>query len=402
MVWPLRRTQDHGPRTSAVRLDSRSLALRMTYRLYYNDAYLTDFDATLVEVADDGRRVYLDRTAFYPTSGGQPFDTGTLGGRRVVDVVDEETRIAHLLDGPLEAKAGRVPAHVDWPRRFDHMQQHTGQHLLSAVLENLFGWRTVSVHFGDTVSTLDVDADAAPHARLVAAEDRANLLIAENRPVTVAFENAEEAMGLRKATGRTGEIRVVSIAEVDRSACGGTHVRATAEIGVLLIRRTERVKQGTRIEFVCGLRAASRARADYDALASIAQGVSSAVDDAAGVVNARLAAGQEAEAARRKAARELDGYHARERVEAAVPDARGVRRVVERRAGGTLDDLKGLAHAVCAHPRSAFIGAIESAGGLLVGTSEDSGLAAGSVLRAAVEAAGRRVAAHGAGRRAGG
>lgn len=362
----------------------------MTYRLYYNDAYLTDFDAMLVEVADDGRRVYLDRTAFYPTSGGQPFDTGTLGGRRVVDVVDEETRIAHLLDAPLDARAGRLPAHVDWPRRFDHMQQHTGQHLLSAVLEDLFGWKTVSVHFGDHVSTLDVDAPAVSHDRLVAAEDRANLLVAENRPVTVAFESAETAVGLRKATGRTGEIRIVSIADVDRSACGGTHVRATGEIGVLLVRRSEKVKQGTRIEFVCGLRAVSRARADYDALSAIAQAVTSAVDDAAAVVHARLAAGQEAESARRRLARELDAYHARERVAAAVPDGRGVRRVVERRANGVLDDLKGLAHAVCAEPRSAFIGAIESAGGVLVGTSEDSGLAAGSVLKAAVEAAGGR------------
>ncbi|MDE3172303.1 MAG: alanyl-tRNA editing protein [Gemmatimonadota bacterium] len=362
----------------------------MTYRLYYNDAYLTDFDAMLVEIADGGRRVYLDRTAFYPTSGGQPFDTGTLGGSRVVDVVDEETRIAHLLDAPLDVKAGRVQAHVDWPRRFDHMQQHTGQHLLSAVLEDLFGWKTVSVHFGPAASTLDVDTDAVPHARLVAAEDRANLLIAENRGVTAQMENAASATGLRKPTDRTGEIRVVTVADVDRSACGGTHVRTTGEIGVLLVRRTEKVKQGTRIEFVCGLRAASRARADYDALSSIAQAVSGSVDDAAAVVKGRLAAGQEAEAARRKAARELDGYHARERVLAAAADARGVRRVIERRAEGALDDLRGLAHAVCALPRTAFIGAVEGAGAVLVGTSEDSGLAAGSVLRPALEAAGGR------------
>ncbi len=362
----------------------------MTYRLYYNDAYLTDFDAMIVEIADDGRRVYLDRTAFYPTSGGQPFDTGALGGRRVVDVVDEETRIAHLLDAPLDVKAGRIPAHVDWPRRFDHMQQHTGQHLLSAVLEDLFGWKTVSVHFGDLVSTLDVDAPAVPHERLVAAEDRANLLVAENRPVTVAFENAETAQGLRKATGRKGEIRIVSITDVDRSACGGTHVKETGEIGALLVRRTEKVKQGTRIEFVCGLRAVSRARADYDALSAIAQAVTSSVDDAAGVVQARLSAGQEAESARRKLARELDAYHARERVAAAEPDAHGVRRVIERLRDGTLDDLRGLAHAVCAQPHSAFVGVIASAGGVLVGTSEDSGYAAGAVLKAAVEAAGGR------------
>jgi alanyl-tRNA synthetase len=362
----------------------------MTYRLYYNDAYLTDFDATIAEIADEGRRVYLDRTAFYPTSGGQPFDTGTLGERRVVDVVDEESRIAHVLDAPIEARAGRVAGHVDWPRRFDHMQQHTGQHLLSAVLEDLYGWKTVSVHFGDASSTLDVGTDAVPRARLVAAEERANLLIAENRAVTVGFEDAASAAGLRKPSDRPGEIRIVSIADVDRSACGGTHVRATGEIGALLVRRTEKVKQGTRIEFLCGLRAAGRARADYDALAAIAQSVSSSVDDAAAVVGARLAAGQEAEAARRKLARELDGYRGRERYEGTAPDARGVRRVIERRADGTLDDLKGLAHAVCALPRSAFVGVVEPAGAVLVGTSEDSGLAAGAVLKAALEAAGGR------------
>jgi len=362
----------------------------MTERLYYKDAYLTDFDATIVEVANEGRRVYLDRTALYPTSGGQPFDTGTLGGRRVVDVIDEDTRIAHLLDAPIAPASGAVHGHVDWSRRFDHMQQHTGQHLLSAVLEDLFGWKTVSVHFGDAVSTLDVDAGVTSRAKLSAAEDRVNLVIAEHRSVSVAFEDAAAATGLRKPSERTGDIRIVTIAGVDRSACGGTHVRGTGEIGVLLLRRTEKVKQGTRLEFVCGLRAVARARADYEALSRVAQAVSSSVDEAAGVVDARLAAGQEAESARRKLARELDAYRARARYDAAAPDARGVRRVVERRDAGTLDDLRGMAHAVCALPRSAFVGAISGDGAVMVGTSDDSGLVAGAVLKAALTAAGGR------------
>ena len=364
----------------------------MTTRLYYNDAYLTDFAATIVEVADGGRRIYLDRTALYPTSGGQPFDTGTLGGRRIVDVVDEESRIAHVVDEPIAQTAGAVEGHVDWERRFDHMQQHTGQHLLSAVLEDLFGWKTVSVHFGDQTSTLDVDAGAVPPARLEAAEHRANLLIAENRAVTVAFEDAASAIGLRKPSDRTGEIRVVTIADLDRSACGGTHVRATGEIGGMLLRRTEKVKQGTRIEFVCGRRAVSRARADYAALSAIAQAVSSGVDDAPAAVQARLAASQQAESALRKATRELDAYHARERYESAEPSARGVRCVVERRAEGSLDDLRGLAHALCALPRSAYVGAVVNGpqAQVIVGTSEDSGLVAGGVLQQALSAAGGR------------
>ncbi len=362
----------------------------MTERLYYNDAYLTDFDANIVEIAEEGRRVYLDRTAMYPTSGGQPFDTGTLGGRKVIDVVDEESRVAHVLDEPLAQTAGAVEGRVDWARRFDHMQQHTGQHLLSAVLEDLHGWKTVSVHFGDETSTLDVDTDVALRTKLEAAEDRANLLIAENRPVTVSFEDAAAATGLRKATERTGEIRVVTIADVDRSACGGTHVRATGEIGTLLIRRTEKVKQGTRIEFVCGLRAVARARADYAALSTIAQAVTSAVDDAADVVTARLSAAHDAESARRKLAKELDAYRAHERYDSVAPDTRGVRRIVERRTEGTLDDLRGFAHAVCALPKSAFVGVLADSGQVLVGTSEDSGLAAGSVLKPALTAAGGR------------
>ena len=127
----------------------------MTHRLYYTDSYLRDFDAAVVDRADGGRRVYLDRTAFYPTSGGQPHDTGTLGGAAVVDTVDEGDRIAHLLADPIDGTT--VHGGVDWPRRFDHMQQHTGQHLLSAVLHQLFGHGTIAVHFGRESSTLDLD-----------------------------------------------------------------------------------------------------------------------------------------------------------------------------------------------------------------------------------------------------
>ena len=377
--------------TLALRSDSDSIhhpASSMTTRLYYKDAYLTDFDATIVEVADGGRRVYLDQTALYPTSGGQLYDTGMLGASRVVDVIDEDARIAHLLDAPLAAVSGTVKGRVDWPRRFDHMQQHTGQHLLSAVLEDLFGWKTVSVHFGADASTLDVDADAVSRERLTRAADRANQIVVDNRAVSVSFEDAASAAGLRKPSDRTGDIRIVTIEDVDRSACGGTHVRATGEIGGLLLRRTEKVKQGTRIEFVAGMRAVARARADFAALSAIAHALSSSVDEASGIVEAKLAAAQESESARRKLMKELDVYQARERYDATAPDSRGVRRVIERRESGTLDDVRGLAHAVCALPRSAFVGA--AAGAMIVGASEDSGLTAGDVLKAALAAAGGR------------
>src|SRR5438270_1360342 len=169
-----------------------------TTRLYYTDSYLTSFDARVVQVADDGRRVYLDQTAFYPTSGGQPHDLGTLAGARIADVIDEGDRIAHILDIPLPGDAISVAGSIAWERRFDHMQQHTGQHLLSAVLEEAYGYHTVSVHFGADYSSLDLDVESVGTERIAEAEARANAIVAENRPVTVAFEDASQATGLRK------------------------------------------------------------------------------------------------------------------------------------------------------------------------------------------------------------
>src|SRR5580698_8532733 len=160
----------------------------MTQRLYYDDGYLREFQAKVLETTDNGTRVYLDRTAFYPTSGGQPFDLGTLGGAAVRDVIDEEDRIAHVLDAPVAV--GDVDARVDWERRFDHMQQHTGQHLLSAVLIELFDIPTVSFHMGAVSSTIEVAAPQVDPARLERAEERCAELVAEARPVTVSYEDS--------------------------------------------------------------------------------------------------------------------------------------------------------------------------------------------------------------------
>src|SRR3712207_4801274 len=184
---------------------------RMTTRLYYTDSYLTSFDARITDRADGGRRIYLDRTAFYPTSGGQPFDRGTLAGVAVADVIDEGERIAHVLAEPLPEMGDDVSGAVDWARRFDHMQQHTGQHMLSAVLAELLGRQTVSVHFGANASSLDLDSEAISRDEVVAAERRANELVVENRPVTATFEEAGLVRGLRKASEREGTLRVVSI-----------------------------------------------------------------------------------------------------------------------------------------------------------------------------------------------
>jgi len=171
-----------------------------TERLYYHNASLLSFEAAVVERAEGGRRIYLDRTAFYPTSGGQPHDTGTLGGVRVLDVIDEEDRIAHLLAAPLEAQA--VRGEIDAARRRDHMEQHTGQHLLSAVADQLFGAVTASVHFGADSSSIDLAIASLGADQIRRAESRSNEIIRENRPVRIDFEDAERAQGLRKPSGR--------------------------------------------------------------------------------------------------------------------------------------------------------------------------------------------------------
>jgi alanyl-tRNA synthetase len=365
----------------------------MTDRLYYHDATLLAFTARVAELADAGRRVYLDRTALYPTSGGQPHDLGTLGGVPVVDVVDEDDRVAHLLATPLPAAVGdEVAGVVDAARRLDHMQQHTGQHLLSAVFADLFGHATLSVHFGAESSTLDLDAERLPRETLLAAEARANALIAENRPVRVSFEDAATAVGLRKPTGRTGTIRVVAIADVDRSACGGTHVGATGAIGAVLLRRVERVRQSTRVEFVCGLRAARRARADYEALSTIATGFSTALDEAPAAVRLQ---GEQLRAARDRAERlgeEVAAHVARGLWEGAAPGADGVRRVMQWAADGAgVESLTPVARAIGAHPGTLYVGAARTpAPAVLVATSPDGALDAGALLKAALQAHGGR------------
>ena len=254
-------------------------------RLYYNDSYLREFTARVIDSADEGRTVYLDRTAFYPSSGGQPHDLGTLGGLAVLDVVDEEERIAHRLAKPWTASS-EAHGSIDWDRRFDHMQQHTGQHLLSAVMAERFGMPTVSFHLGDQISTIDVKPKGLTPERLAEVERWANQEIAANRPVAVAYEEAGAASGLRKESDRAGTLRIVSIEGLDRSACGGTHVRATGEIGMLLLGKTEKVRDTIRIEFVCGGRALRRARRDYDALAQVARLFSCTLDDVPGAVAA--------------------------------------------------------------------------------------------------------------------
>ena len=354
----------------------------MTERLFYTDSYLKDFRARVVDQSDAGRVVYLDRTAFYPASGGQPSDFGSLGGVEVVDVIDEEDVVAHRLAAPLTDT--EVEGHIDWPRRFDHMQQHSGQHLLSAVFEELYRVKTISFHLGAEASTIDLETADLDGARLAAAERRVNDLVFENRPLSVSFEEASSASGLRKPSERAGELRIVSIADLDRSACGGTHVRATGEIGPVFIRKSEKIRGSVRIEFLCGARAVRRSRTDFETLSTVARLFSAQLDEVPARVAAQMDQLKEADKARRTLAIEKARWTGK-----AMYDAAEQKRHIERRASGAIDDeLRAMAQSFTAQPGARFVIAINDPPTVLLAVSADTGLHAGNILKSLLQANG--------------
>jgi alanyl-tRNA synthetase len=255
----------------------------MTDRLYYRDSFLYEFDAEIREAVENPRpALILDRSAFYPTSGGQVHDTGSITiadsnqNVRVTEVVDtEDGRVVHYLEAPLkEAKTGmRVRGQIDATRRRDHMQQHSGQHVLSAAFVRLFDMHTVSFHMADDYCSIDLDTPNLAKEQIEAAERMANEIILENRPVEIRFVTQEEAgkLGLRKIpVADRDELRIIDIRDFDLSACGGTHVNQTGQIGCILLRKAERVRQGWRVEFVAGQRAVGTARRDFTTLTEAA------------------------------------------------------------------------------------------------------------------------------------
>jgi len=261
----------------------------MTRRLYYTDSFLYEFDAAVCEVASGGRpAVILDQTAFYPTSGGQVFDTGWIeaGGEklRVTEVAeDEQGTIVHYIDAAASLAPGtRVRGTIDAPRRRDHMQQHSGQHVLSAAFVRLFAMPTVSFHMGEESCTIDLQARLLAPAQLDEAGRLANRVITDDRPVEVSFASLEEAraLGVRKLPEVQREkLRLVDIRDFDLTACGGTHVRSTGQIGPILLRKTENVRQGVRVEFVCGERAVGAAQRDHTTLVEAAAAFSAHISD---------------------------------------------------------------------------------------------------------------------------
>ncbi len=364
----------------------------MTERLYYSDSYLTDFRARVIAADPTGLRVYLDRTAFYPTSGGQPFDLGTLGGSRVVEVVEDgDDRVAHVLDAPLGAKAIEAPeveGQIDWSRRFDHMQQHTGQHLLSAVFEESYGAPTLSFHMGVETSTIDIGMVALDLDRAARVEDRCAEIVGQARPVAVTYEDASAVSGLRKESQRTGTLRIVSIADLDRSACGGTHVASTAQIGPLFIRKLEKIRGNLRVEFVCGLRALRHARGDYRILSEIGRELSVPPERAPETIAAQKARIKSLEKSSQRLATELAVREGRELHASTAPGAGGLRRLTQR---APIDEaMRARAQAFTAAGSAVFLAICEDPPSLLLAASPDSGIHAGDRLKAALAAAGGR------------
>jgi alanyl-tRNA synthetase len=241
----------------------------MTVHLYYHDSYLTEFTATVLEgrARGDKHAVVLDRTAFYPTSGGQPHDTGMLGSARVLEVEeDEDGFVLHILDSSLPQ--GPISGRIDWERRFDHMQQHTGQHILSQAFLKVAQAPTVSFHLGQESCTIDIELAQPDAALMQEAEEQASRVVFEDRPVHVLNVDRSElaALGVRKESQREGILRVIDVADFDRSPCGGTHVRRTGEIGMISVLDFERYKGGTRVEFACGTRVLRTLRKDHEVL----------------------------------------------------------------------------------------------------------------------------------------
>jgi alanyl-tRNA synthetase len=310
------------------------MAANLTDRLYYLDSFLISFDAVITDIRLVSRtggealwQVALDRSAFYPTSGGQPFDKGNLTATSrngavleiPIDEVaeDEQGEVWHYTAKPLVAGT-EVHAAIDWHRRLDHMQQHSGQHLLSAIFSREMGAHTVSFHLGDELSTIDLNNASIGHASLERVERLANEIIAQDRPITIRTVPRAEAESLlaggqlRKLPERDGEIRLIEIDGVDLNACGGTHLRATGQIGGLALRSTEKVRQGLRVEFVCGLRAVSAARRDFGVLAEAASKLSVASSQLPQSIERLLAEAKHVAKERQKLREEIARYEAAE------------------------------------------------------------------------------------------
>ena len=351
----------------------------MTIRKYYGDSYTTAFDASVTEITDarGTPAAILDQTFFYPTSGGQPHDTGTLGSARVVNVEVRESdgAILHHLDGPLDP--GPASGQVEWPRRLDHMHQHTGQHILSQAFLRAINAPTIGFHLGQESVSIDLETPKLADAAIADAEAIANDVVSRNFEIRAWFpEDGElERLALRKTPDVRGPLRVVAIGDFDYSACGGTHVRATGEVGLVSILRTERLGRGMRVEFLCG----GRARADYAKKHALIRELSMALtcspdEVAASVARLSSALGETRRQLSTLQERELDAEAAR-RLDLAQRQG-DVRLVSAAWAERPIDEVKGLALRMTSMPGViVLLGVAGQRTQLVFARSEDLGVA---------------------------
>ncbi|MGB8968140.1 MAG: DHHA1 domain-containing protein [Candidatus Sulfotelmatobacter sp.] len=340
----------------------------MTERLYYQDSFLYNFDAEVRSVIETPRpALTLDRTAFYPTSGGQIHDTGTIvpadarfsdasfseARFRVTEVADtEDGHIVHYLDAPLKdallkkvQPGTRVRGEIDAARRRDHMQQHSAQHVLSSAFVRLFGMATVSFHMADDYCSIDLDTASLSKDQVESAERRANEIMIEDRAVDVRYVTRDEAekLGLRKLPpAERDQLRLIDIRDWDVTACGGTHVSRTGQIGGILLRKTEKVRQGYRVEFVAGQRAGATARRDFSTLTETAALFSAGIYDAPQQVRKSL---DEIKSLRKQIEQSRDELAAAQAASllAETPEAQGRKLVVRTFSNRDLNFLKLLA-----------------------------------------------------------
>ncbi len=330
----------------------------MTERLYYTDSHLREFEARIVAVSPTiggGSTVVLDRTAFYPTGGGQPTDTGTLGDARVIECIDAEADgVLHLIDGPVPEIGSVVSGRIDWERRLDHIQQHTGQHILSQAFIELFGAETKGFRMMEQVSELDVELDQPSDERINRAVDRANEVIWEDRSVLARSVTALEAahLPLRKESAREGELRLIEIAGFDLTPCGGTHATRTGEVGMIATRHWERAKGMTRIEFVAGRRALSDYRRANQTAHDVASQFSVGRDEAP-IAVARMFEENKALGRRVRALEEIAARVEADELIALAPQMEnGTRLVTHIGEGRDAEGLKRLALAIIAHAKT--------------------------------------------------
>jgi alanyl-tRNA synthetase len=325
----------------------------VTERLSYSDSHLIEFEARVVDVSDrvsGWTALVLDRTAFYPTGGGQPSDTGTLNGVRVVECIDDGDKgVLHVVQGAAPGRGDLVRGRVDWSRRLDHMQQHTGQHILSQALVTLFNAPTRSFRVLEASCQIDVELNNPTTEAIERAVELANNVIWEDRAIAIRNVTSGEAseLPLRKEPARDGDLRLIEIEGFDLTPCGGTHAYRTGEVGMIAVRSWERAKGLTRIEFVAGVRALADYRKANKSAREVAALFSTGRDDAPQLAAQMVEEHKELNR-RIRVLEELAAEGEAEKLLATASD--GV--VVHTFDGRDAESLKKLAHALMSHPQT--------------------------------------------------